>query len=478
MRCERLGILAAGLLLALTSCGHKASESDSADRAKRDEALKTGVDAYIFGYPLVLMDVTREVMTAAPNATAIAGRAPINQFANMRSFPNYTFTDVVSPNADTLYSSAWINVKAEPMLLSVPAMDKRYYLMPMLSGWSNVFASPGTRTTGDGKGNYAITGPNWNGQLPAGVKEIKSPTDMVWLLGRTESNGAKVDYAVVHTLQDQFKLTPLSAWGKPYTPPSDVVVGGVDSRTAPVEQVASMDTNAFFDRLNGLLVNNPPAPEDAPAMARFAAIGVAPGKNFDAKSLDPATARGVQQAAQAGQEALTTAARKPMGTNVNGWDKTATGTYGTNYMFRAVVALVGLGANLPEDAIYPRTTVDGQGQSLTGANKYVIHFSKGQTPPVNGFWSVTMYNDKQFFVENPIGRYAIGNRDKLKFNHDGSLTIYVQHDSPGEDNESNWLPAPADSFNLVLRMYWPKKEALDGNWKIPPVEKVNASSAL
>ena len=477
MRWERLGVLTGSLLLALVSCGPKNTEASAADKAREAEGLKTGVDAYIFGYPLVLMDVTREVMTAAPSATSIVGKAPINQFANMRSFPNFRFTEVASPNADTLYSNAWINVRGEPMLLSIPAMDHRYYLMPMLSGWTNVFDSPGTRTIGAGSATYAITGPFWNGRLPAGVKEVKSPTSMIWLAGRIECNGAKGDYAVVHMLQDQYKLTPLRAWGQPYTPPSDAVVGGVDAKTPPVEQVAEMDTNAFFDRLNALMVNNPPAPEDARAMARFASITVAPGKNFDAKSLDPAVRRGVQRAAQVGQEVLLAASKTRMGTNVNGWDRLATGTYGTDYRGRAVVAMVGLGANLPQDAIYSRARVDGEGQPLDGANRYVIHFAKGEIPPVNGFWSVSMYNDKQFFVENAINRYSISTRDKVKLNRDGSLTIYVQHDSPGLDKESNWLPAPSDSFNLILRMYWPKQAVINGSWRAPAVESIGLSAA-
>lgn len=200
-------------------------------------------------------------------------------------------------------------------------------------------------------------------------------------------------------------------------------------------------------------------------------------KNFDAKSLDPVVARGVQQAAHAGQEALLAASKTPMGKEVNGWHVLTTGSYGTDYMRRSVVALIGLGANLPGDAMYPRTTMDGEGQPLNGANRYVIHFVKGQAPPVNGFWSLTLYNDQQFFVQNPINRYSIGDRDKLKLNRDGSLTIYVQHDSPGMDKESNWLPAPADAFNLILRMYWPKPAALSGAWRVPPVEKVGPSAS-
>jgi hypothetical protein len=424
-----------------------------------DQAAEIAVEAYAFGYPLVLMDVTRQMMTAVPKAGAL--KAPVNQFIHVREFPDPTFTDVVSPNADTLYSTAWLDLTKEPIILSVPDVGKRYYLMEMLDAWTNVFAAPGTRTTGNGRGDFAIVGPQWKGTLPAGVKEIKSPTNMVWLLGRTQTNG-KEDYAAVRAIQDQYKLTPLSAWGKDYKPPDNApVAAGIDVKTPPVEQVAKMDAATFYARLNTLMKDNPPANADASAVNSIAAIGVAPGTTFDLKSLDPAVAKSVAEA------------RKPHGKKVNGWDvMTNLGRYGTDYLFRSVVAIVGLGANLPEDAIYPRATEDTDGQPLTGANSYVVHFPKGQLPPVNAFWSLTMYNSKQFFVQNPINRYAIGDRDKLKFNDDGSLTITIQHESPGKEKESNWLPAPADQFNMFMRLYWPKKEIEDGAWKMPGVERV------
>jgi hypothetical protein len=457
--------------MAETTLTEPVVESAAGDKSKEASARKLGVEAYIFGYPLVLMDVTRRVMTAVSKPGA--GRAPVNQIGHLREFPDYTFTDVVSPNADTLYSASWIDVTKEPMVLSVPAAGKRYYLMPLLDGWTNVFASPGTRTTGEDRGDFAITGPRWTGTLPGGLREIKSPTGMVWMIGRTQTNG-KADYDAVHKMQDQYKLTPLSAWGKAYQAPASVPVEqGVDMKVPPLEQVAKMDVTTFFNRLNALMKDNPPAAADAAAMARFAAIGVAPGKTFDLKSLDPAVARGLDGVALAGQEAIISAAKKPHGAKVNGWDSLPanTGKYGTDYAWRAAVALVGLGANVREDAMYPHTMTDAGGRPLSGKNHYVVRFRKGQLPPVNAFWSLTMYNAKQAFVQNPIHRYAIGDRDKLRADADGSVTIYIQHDSPGKDKESNWLPAPPDSFNVFLRLYWPTKEILDSTWKMPPVER-------
>jgi len=259
----------ATVVLSLTAC--KKETPNEAANLRRD----TAKDAYVYGYPLVLMDVTRAKMTNVPSSSGLA--APMGQFANVRTFPDATFVDVVSPNADTLYSSAWLDLKQERIVMSVPDTHGRYYLMPMLDAWTNVFASLGKRTTGTAKGNYAITGPGWSGALPAGVKEIKSPTNMVWIIGRTQTNG-KADYAAVHAIQDKYKLTPLNAWGKPYTPPANVPIDPkIDMKAAPVDTVAAMDASTFFNRLAVLMKDNPPAAADAPMVARLASIGIVPG---------------------------------------------------------------------------------------------------------------------------------------------------------------------------------------------------------
>jgi hypothetical protein len=400
--------------------------------------------------------------------------APINQFANAPAFPDHTFTDVVRPNADTLYSTAWLDLSKEAMVLSVPDIKGRYYLMQMLDAWTNVFASPGARTTGTGKGDFAIVGPGFKGKLPAGLKKVESPTNLVWIIGRTQTNG-KADYEAVHTIQKEYKLTPLSAWGKPYTPPAKVPVDSKVSKEPPVEQVEKMDAQEFFGRLNALMQANPPAAADAKAMQKFAAIGIATGKKFSLEGLDPAVKTALEKGLKEAQKEIVAEGKKIGGGKVvNGWMLTYDlGSYGTKYPYRAAIAYVGLGANLPEDAIYPKTRVDGEGKLLTGKNKYVMHFTKDQIPPVKAFWSLTLYNDKQFFAKNPLNRYAIGDRDKLKLNPDGSLDLYIQHESPGKDKESNWLPAPKDGFDLVLRLYWPKKSVLDGTWAPPPVKVVS-----
>jgi len=438
------------------------------------DAFKLGTEAYIYGYPLITMEMTRRVSTnvAKPEGT----HAPMGQFALMRQYPTASFRDVTAPNADTLYSVAWLDLAQEPYVFSLPDQKDRYYLMPMLSGWTNVFQVPGMRTTGDKAQQYVITGPNWKGGgLPEGAKEFKSPTNMVWILGRTYCTGTPEDYKTVHALQDQYKLVPLSAYGKPYTPPPGKVDPTIDTKTAVREQVNRMDAGSYFQLLATLMKANPPAAEDALMVAKLARIGIVPGQNFDIGKLDPAVAKGLQGVPQAAFKKIM-GYFKTAGTHENGWMfTTKTGLYGTHYLDRALITAIGLGANRPQDAVYPTSEEDPEGNPYSGANKYVMHFDKGQAPPAKGFWSLTMYNAEFFFVENPLNRYTVSPRNDLKFNADGSLDLYIQHDSPGKDKESNWLPAPADRFILMLRLYWPQEtppSILDGSWRIPGVKRV------
>ena len=437
------------------------------------EATALGTEAYIYGYPLITMEFTRRVTTNVVQPTGL--RAPMGQFANARTYPDASFKDVTAPNADTLYSSAWLDLSKEPYVLSLPDEGDRYYLIPMLDGWTDVFQVPGKRTTGDKAQTYAITGPGWKGTLPQGVKEYKSPTSMVWILGRTYCTGTPEDYKAVHELQDQYKLVPLSAYGKPYAPPEGKVDPSIDMKTAVRDQVNGLTAEAYFSLLATLLKDNPPAKADAPMVAKLTKLGIVPGQAFDASKLGNEAAKALADVPKLGFEKIM-GHFKEAGRMENGWTfSTKTGLYGTDYLQRAFVTAIGLGANRPQDAVYPTSEADAEGKPYSGANKYVMHFPKGQLPPVNGFWSLTMYNGEYFFVANPLNRYSISARQNLKANADGSTDLYIQNESPGADKESNWLPAPTDKFILMLRLYWPKEKnpsIVNGTWKIPAVKVV------
>ncbi len=436
-----------------------------------DKAFAIAVDAYVYGYPLVTMEMTRRVMTNAEEPKD--NHAPMGQFFNARTYPDASFRDITAPNADTLYSTAWLDLSTEPYVLSIPDEGDRYYLMPMLSGWTDVFEVPGKRTTGDKAQTYAITGPNWKGDLPQGVKELKSPTSMAWILARTYCTGTDEDYKAVHAIQDKYKLVPLSAYGKDYTPPKGKVDSKIDMKTPVRDQVNGMTAAAYFTLLAELMKNNPPVEADAPMVARMAKVGLVPGKDFDMGKLDPAVAKSLERAPKEGVGKIM-GYFKEAGALVNGWTfTTKTGLYGTDYLDRALITAIGLGANRPQDAVYPTSEMDADGSAYSGASKYVMHFAKGETPPADGFWSITMYNADYFFVANDLNKYTVSPRNDLKYNEDGSLDIYIQKDSPGKDKEANWLPAPPDKFILMMRLYWPKEKdpsIIDGTWK-PPAAK-------
>ena len=457
----------------------KAAEAAAKDAAKEAEAFALAAEAYVYGYPLVTMEMTRRVMTNVekPEDT----RAPMGQFVRLREYPTAAYRDVTAPNADTLYTTAWFDLSKEPWIVSVPDMKGRYFLLPMLDGWTDVFQVPGKRTTGTKAQTFAITGPGWSGELPKGVTEYKSPTSLVWLLGRIYSTGTPQDYKEVHALQDKITAVPLSSWGKPYTPEPGTVDAAIDMKLSVREQVNALDANAYFKLLAELMKTNPPSADDAPMVAKLAKIGIVPGQDFDPSKLEPAVAKGLAKAPKPAQEQIMAWLKEGIAAGdfklENGWAfSTQVGTYGTHYMQRALVTAIGLGANRPQDAIYPTSTGPDLLKKYDGSKKYVMRFEKGQLPPVDGFWSLTMYDKDYFFVDNPLNRYTLSARNKLKTNPDGSVDLYIQAESPGKDKESNWLPAPKDEFILMMRLYWPKEKPptiLDGSWKIPEAKEAS-----
>jgi hypothetical protein len=450
------------LLLSMAGCGW----------VNEGKAWYDGVQAYVYGCPLLMMGLTR----AAGTATARPGEfaAPTNQFAVMTKYPGVDFRAVPRTGLDTLLATARADLEQEPLVLSVPDTSDRYYVIALFDMWSNVFASIGKRTTGTGAGHYLIAGPRWHGTPPADVKQVFcAPTRFVWVNGQMLADGPK-GYAIVNALQIQYKLTPLSAWGQPYAPPAEVAVApGVDTKTLPLAQVQTMDAAAYFGRLARLLKDNPPAAADAPMVQKPKALVIEPGKDFDVTKLDAYVAKGLQRAMDG--FGLLEKGVKKLKTD-NGWIVMPKdmGSYGTDYETRAGIAFVGLGAIQPVDIAYPTAFDDGDGKPLDASQRYVLHYPAGQKPPARVTWSLSMYDPQGYYVPNAIDRFHLAAGMALKDNPDGSLDLYIQSDSPGPDRQANWLPAPkSGSFNLVLRMFWPRESMLDGSYKVPPVRKVS-----
>jgi len=435
---------------------------------------KDAVEAYLYGYPLVTFDMVRTQNTNV--AESGAENAPMGQLIKMRTYPAVDNHCCAAPNADTLYTMAWFNLSKEPWLVSAPDMGDHYYMLPFLDGWSEVIHVVSQPLNGGGAQTYAITGPDWTGTLPEGVVEVKSPTAMVWMLGRIYSTGTEADYAEVHALQDAFDLRPLSAWGQDWTPPKGEVDPAVDMKTAVRTQVNSLSAEAYFDRLAKLMALNPPKAEDEEMVIRMKALGIVPGQDFDPGKLRFLTRELLGTVPKRAQ--LRAGIRLKRTDTKNGWlyFKDGVGNWGTDYELRAMANLLGPGWNRPSDAIYPISQHDAHGHEYDGAKyNYVIRFAPGQLPPAKGFWSLTLYDKDMFFVSNSINRYAVGSHTALRPNADGSIHIHIQAISPGTDKEANWLPAPKGQFQLVLRLYDPAKTApsiLDGSWTPPSVERV------
>ena len=434
------------------------------------EALAIGVDAYLYFYSLISVDVTRRVATNIEPGKS-PGYGPANMFNSIPAFPPADFKAVVRVNFDTLYSSAFLDMTTEPVIVSAPDTAGRYYLLPMLDMWSDVFASPGWRTTGTQAGNFLVTPPGWNGTVPTGMARISAPTPYVWIIGRTKTDGPP-DYDAVHKIQAGYTITPLSQWGKPLQPVTVKIDPTVDMNTPPKVQVDSMPAAKFFAYAAELLKINPPHITDQPIIAQLKRIGIEPGKSFDLDKTAPAVRKALESAPSEAQQ-LMVSTIPTIARVTNGWSMNTNtiGVYGNWYLKRAIVAQVGLGANLPEDAIYPLNLADETGKPLDGANKYTLRFEKGGLPPARAFWSITLYDSEGFQIANPLNRFAVSSWMPFKYGVGGSLDLYFQNENPGADKEANWLPAPKGPFNVMMRLYAPSSEVLTGKWNPPLVKR-------
>ncbi len=457
--------------------------AQQASKVNEAEAHAIGVQAYVYFYSLITMDVTRRQLTnVEPGKGSIGG--PMNMFNNIAAFPTVEMRVVVRPNFDTLYSSAWLDLTKEPVIVSVPDTGGRYYLIPMLDMWTDVFASPGWRTTGTKASNFIIVPPGWRPdlkdrliekfKLPKETQRIDAPTPYVWVIGRTKTDGPP-DYDAVHKIQAGYKVTPLSQFGKAPRSVQVKIDPTIDMKTPPKTQVDTMPAGKFFAYAAELLKVIPPHITDEPIIAMMKRIGFEKGKSFDINKVDPVIRRALESVPEDAQKLMEWKI-PTLAKVVNGWSMNTDtmGVYGNYYLKRAIVAQQGLGANLPGDAIYPLNLGDKSGKPLDGSNKYTIHFDKAAMPPVNAFWSITLYDQEGFQVANSLNRFAVSSWMPFKYNPDGSLDLYFQTESPGKDKEWNWLPAPKGPFNLTMRLYAPKQEVLVGKWNPPPVVRVQA----
>lgn len=436
------------------------------------EARRLSEEAWVFGLPIVYIERQwlRSSNVSRPNGL----QAPVNQFAHFRDFPNWDNQTAVTMNVDTLYSLASIDLRTEPIVLSIPEMGTRYWIMQLTDAWNNVPAAPGSRTVGGKGGNFAIIGPGWNGTLPQGLTDLRMPTSMLLLTGRTFVANQS-DLPAVHALQDQYKLVPLSFWRHTYTPPDNVALEkSVDIRQTVQEKILSMPPETFFNNLNRLLVDNPPDPTDLKTMKRLARLGIQAGKQFDFHAFSHDAKQEIHYGMRDGQREMQSAeGSKPLNTWRFSLDS---GRFGKRYAYRANRTFYNVSSNLAEDAIYPTTTVDTNNHPLDASQRYVLHFRKDELPPVYAFWSLTMYDSSGYLTQNPINRYALGDRSGMAYNQDGSLTIYIQRRTPGPTKEANWLPTPKEGgMMLMMRLYEPGKAALDGIWKPPAIQRVEYS---
>lgn len=456
------------------SCNNKKDSLQNNQGTLSDkEIIQTFKEAYEFAYPMILFNSTQQLMVNTETIVRNNGpmMAPINQIVSASHFPDAKDHTVIRMNVDTYYTSCWMNLEKEPLVFQIPNTNGRYYLMPLLDAWSNVFFCPGKRNTGTQEQTYLLTGPEWKGNVPSGIKQVKAPTNMIVLLGRTQVNSKEDGAATVRKIQEGYKIIPLSSYGKSYLAPKGKVDPSVP-RKAPGDVVIEMSTVDFFNTFNKLLVINPAQSKDSIIMKKLALIGIAPGLKFDISKFS--------KAVQDSIAVIPNWAKVEMGKNgfnssklINGWSlEHGLGDYGTKYKFRAGIAYTGWGANLDKDAMYPSSSIDADGDPYDGSkHKYVLHFDKGQTPPSNAFWSLTLYDSKGFFYDNALNRYSIGDRNPLKINKDGSVDIYIQNETPEKEKMNNWLPAPKAPFNFMLRVYWPKEEMIDGKWNVPAVKK-------
>lgn len=452
-------------LAVMTACaGVSIAEDPAPLRAKSIAA-----QGYVFGFPILLMDATMQASTTEPYPCGLGG--PVNSFTHKFNPPEPDFRAVVRPNVDTLYSSAFLDMSGGPMVLEVPEVKDRFYLMAMLDAWTNNFAGPGSQTNGGAATHYLIVGPDWQGDVPAGTELVQAPTHLVWIIGRTELKGAG-DVDAANAIQRQYKLYPQG--GEPVAPPTSAC-RPMSEMTEPEEQVKSMDGPEFFSQLDTLMERYPPSETARGLMTEnLTLIGVGGDAETPVEDLPEDVKSALTEGIAIGQKALD--AGFELSGQLSAWSpdpaKVSLGDYGDDFAVRGVVAQIGFGANRNEFATYQNASQDGDLDLLDGASHdYTLTFEPGKTPPVDAFWSVTVYDKDGFLIGNDIGRYSLGSNSGLVKDAGGATTILFASKQPAGSPQENWLPVPEGEFQVTLRMYAPESPILKGGWRAPPILK-------
>ena len=460
-----VSLILSGLIL-FSSCGCGGSSSNMANNPDVWELAK---EAYVFAFPLVIMDATKTAGTNTVKPTD--KKAPVNQFLHAKNLATAKFRDVVTPNVDTVYSQLFIDLTDDAVVIHKPA-STRFHSLEVMNAWSDCEQILGTGGDTDDERTYIITGPNFQGDIPDGMTQVKLSTSMGWILGRTICNGDD-DLENVYAIQEQLTAKTLTAYLN-NSPMPDGVYNPDYEGLVPINYSLSLSAQDFFDKVNALLVENPAYPADSGVLERISAINVGAGLIFDDSVLSDDSGEKWQNMKAATQSELRESIKKYMiqnGVFQNYGEPIA--RFGTAYDYRAIIAIAAFGANPVDIAIYPRADTDNDGSTLTGKNSYILHFS--ELPPVQskGFWSMTAYNDDNFLIDNELNRYCINDRSNFVLNDDGTLDVYLQAQRPDDDAKvNNWLPTGTQGFHLYMRIYLPQDRALDpAKWKAPTITR-------
>ena len=462
-------ILMSALALLAGGCGGSGGGTVSIP-TDTNAVWSTVKDAYIFSFPLIIMDATKKAGTNTVKPTD--KKAPVNQFLHAKTLATAKFREVVTPNVDTVYSQLFIDLSQDAVVIHKPASE-RFLALEVMNAWSDCVTVLGTGGDTDAERTYILTGPDFNGSIPDGMTQVKMSTSMGWILGRTVCFGED-DLPNVYALQEKLTAKTLTAYLTNSDMPDGVHNEEYDS-LVPVTYSLSLGAKEFFDRVNELLETNPGYPEDEEMLAKISSIGVGKGLKFDETILGENSSAKWESMKETVRAELRESVKKYMvknGAFQNYGEPIA--RFGTAYDYRTMIAIAAFGANPVDVAIYPRAETDDEGNTLTGKNSYVLHFEKDALPPVKekGFWSITVYGDDNFLIDNELNRYCINDRSEVTFNADGTLDIYLQAARPENDARvSNWLPTGSEGFHLYMRIYLPEESAINGTWKAPTITK-------